>query len=122
MSDLMPKGRLMKIDGTERNFLFSFRAIEEIQEKKKDTLDKIMADYMELILSSDVAAIMKETSFLLDAILIREGDETIEEGHFLNWFAIGNIYQIAAQVLAEYGINMPESDEDDPNAESGAME
>lgn len=115
MNSLEPKGTKMNIDGTEREFLFTFRAINAIQEKTGGTI----TEFIEGLLNEDnlrnPISLMKNIGLALDATV----RDDLEEGHFLNYLATSNIYQIAGKLLAEYGYDMPDQDEDDdPNPES----
>ena len=114
MNSLEPKGTKMNIDGTEREFLFTFRAINAIQEKTGGTITEFIEGLIKEENLRDPISFMKNIGLVLDATV----RDDLEEGHFLNYLATSNIYQITGILLAEYGYDMPDQDEDDdPNPE-----
>lgn len=124
MSDLRPRGIPFEINGVERRLLFTLNAIDRIQEKYKKTLSEVLDMMLEGNLSDHV---------LRDVLLILLEDEREREkykdpdSHIeqltekeLGWFlSMDNQYDIMKLVFRAYGISIPETDENDPNQQSG---
>lgn len=122
MSDLTPKASLLTVDGVERKILFTFSVIDELQERFEKPMDDIIKDYVTL--SSDekqISELMKTTSKVLEVISNDTGlgNDPVKEGHFDSFITTKNVYEIAYILLKEYGLDLPDEDEeDDPNQES----
>lgn len=119
MSDLTPKGTMITVDGVERKILFTFSAIDELQDLFGKSIDEIISEYLENASSEkNLSSLMKMTSTMLD-VFARKSDESIRHGHFDVYVTSKNVYEIVSLILSEYGLDLPDPEEDQGNLESG---
>lgn len=119
MSDLTPKGTMITVDGVERKILFTFSVVDELQDLFGKSIDEIISEYLENASSEkNLSSLMKMTSTMLD-VFARESDESIGHGHFDGYVTSKNVYEIVSLILSEYGLDLPDPEEDQGNLESG---
>lgn len=124
MSDLKPTGTLINVDGVERRVLFTISAIYKLQDKEKKPISEIINECLNS--SDDVAETMNWTIGVLEVLSNDEAERTgdkeklVKPGHFKSFITAKNVYAILALLLVEYGIDLPEPEDDDnPNAKGG---
>lgn len=119
MSDLTPKGTMITVDGVERKILFTFSVVDELQDLFGKSIDEIIGEYLENASSEkNISSLMKMTSTMLD-VFARENDDSIMRGHFDRYVTSKNVYQIVSLIISEYGLDLPDPEEDEGNRESG---
>lgn len=126
MSDLKPRGVPIVLEGVgERNLLFDFNAIDELQEKYSKNLLEILND-MTQSGTKDVSLFRSVVTILLNAeqerLLLLHGEEipVVTERAVGGMLGLDNYTEVLRAVLKAYGISMPEPEEDEnPNAKSG---
>ena len=113
MSDLRPKGISVNIGGVERRFLFTFAAIDEIQ----DHFDKPLVEVLEML--KDDRTLYKAAGFIVCTLI---NDEIIRNGgkgrgpelmEVMRMLDLSMTARVVRTILKAYGISMPEPDEDD---------
>lgn len=124
MSDLRPRGKVLTVNGEDRQLLFTLSAMDAIQSKWDKTvpevLDMIVNEYpvghtlrdVLIILTQDEAdrAKAKDSSSKLEALDEKQ----------LGWFlCVDNYVEVMTAIFSAYGISMPKPDEADPNTKSG---
>lgn len=124
MSDLKPTGTLINVDGVERRVLFTISAVYKLQEKMEKPISEIVNECLRK--SDDVAEIMKWTMDILEVLSNDEAERTcekekeVESGHFEKFITAKNVYPVLSLILVEYGIDLPEPEDDDsPNGKGG---
>lgn len=116
MSDLQPRGIPFHVAGKERHLLFTFSAIEKLQDKYDAPLTSIVQTVGDPIKSySAIVAIME--TLINDEIERTGSDEPPVTAQMLSWeFDETMKKELQKTILAAYGISSPEPEEDDaPN-------
>ncbi len=124
MSDLRPVGVPITLDGTERHFLFTLNAIDEVQSHyDTDVLNALDNLFDE---KKKMEALRFFTSTLLNDEYQREKwkkpDTELKEvsvqqaGWIIN---VDNIADVTAAILEAYRISLPDQEDEDPNQTSG---
>ncbi len=113
MSDLQPRGISIMIGGVERHILFTFSAIDIIQ----DHFDLPLVEVIQLL--KDDRQVYKVAGFILSTLIQDEimrnggngrGPELMEVMRMLD---ISMTNRVLRAILKAYGISMPEPDEDE---------
>ena len=113
MSALQPRGIPVNIGGVERRFLFTFAAIDEIQ----DHFDKPLVEVLEML--KDDRTLYKAAGFIVCTLI---NDEIIRNGgkgrgpelmEVMRMLDLSMTARAVRTILKAYGISMPDPDEDD---------
>lgn len=113
MSDLQPRGIMIKIGGVERHLLFTFAAIDIIQ----DHFDKPLVEVIEML--RDDRQIYKAAGFIITTLI---NDEIARSGgkgrgeelmNIMRMLDLSMTERVVKTILRAYGISLPEPDEDD---------
>lgn len=113
MSALQPRGIPVNIGGVERRFLFTFAAIDEIQ----DHFDKPLVEVLEML--KDDRTLYKAAGFIVCTLI---NDEIIRNGgkgrgpelmEVMRTLDLSMTARVVRTILKAYGISMPDPDEDD---------
>lgn len=112
MSDLQPRGISIMIGGVERHLLFTFAAVDIIQ----DHFDKPLVEVIEML--KDERTMYKAAGFIVSTLINDEiartgqgrGPELMEVMRMLD---LSMTARVVRTILKAYGISMPEPDEDD---------
>ena len=113
MSALQPRGIPVNIGGVERRFLFTFAAIDEIQ----DHFDKPLVEVLEML--KDDRTLYKAAGFIVCTLL---NDEIIRNGgkgrgpalmEVMRMLDLSRTARVGRTILKAYGISMPDPNEDD---------
>ena len=115
MSDLRPVGIPIDIGGEERHFLFTLNAIDEIQCRFDEPLEKVI----DKLTNKKMAAKALRgvvTVLINDDIRRKKHDKLTNEEEFteeeVGWLLHeGNILDVTMIVLLAYGKSLPEPDE-----------
>ena len=122
MSDLRPKGTVVKAGGEELKLLFTIGSIEEIQEATGMGL----FDAMQKIASAIDGNTSKETLTCYKSVLQALTGKDEEFFRAIEW---SDYRRLARQIVNAFGISLPDPDDeededdedsDDPKEESGA--
>lgn len=127
MSDLQPKGVKVNFDGVEREFLFTFSAIDELESRFDKPITEILKEATNFAKRDVIRAIV---TALVNADVTRHNYshsdewETVDDdyvGSFLyEDIKGGNVPGIFRAIMEAYGLSAPKPDEDeDPNRKSG---
>ncbi len=126
MNDLRPVGTPINIDGVEREILFTLPAIHEIQKKFGESIDIILDNAMGN--SMNTCEVMEWERDMLTILFNDESkrkkniDLEVTEESLEEVLTAKLAYKILFLILASYGYDFPEPDDDedgDPNMESG---
>ena len=113
MSDLQPRGISILIGGVERHLLFTFSAIDLIQ----DHFDKPLVEVIQLL--KEERQMYKVAGFIIATLIQDEisrnggrgrGPELMEVMQMLD---LSMTKRVLTAILKAYGISMPEPEEDD---------
>lgn len=123
MSDLNPTGVPIEIEGEERRLLFTFNAIDAIQERLEKPLSEAIGKLTDKTEAHHtLIAILGE---LLEDETQREKARSGKDlksytEKELGWIVnINNQYEFIIAIMEAYGVSLPKADEGDlPNSES----
>lgn len=119
MSNLIPVGTSINIDGENRCILFTLSAIHEIQEEFGKPLESVINEVMEpernIIDTMNWVKAMLTIMFNDEARRNQKPETKVENVHFNDILTTKNTWEIVMIILREYGVDIPEPDEDDPN-------
>ena len=113
MSDLQPRGIPVTIAGVERHFLFTFAAIDEIQ----DHFDKPLPEIIGLL--SDERMVYKVSGYIVttlinDEIVRNDGKgKGAELMQIMRSLDLSMLKYVVTSILKAYGVSVPEPDEED---------
>ena len=123
MSDLNPKGIPVMIGGVERHFLFTLNAIDDIQDHFEKPLSEVVQQFTEKEQAYKtmryVAMVLINDEAERERAAGREGYEILTEQEVGWLITLKNEGEVALAILKAYGYSLPESEDENPNRESG---
>jgi len=126
MSNLKPIGEEVILDGQSRHLLFTFNAINEIQEHLEETMEEAMDALLDPKMAKDhlhyIFYVLLNDEYEREAY---RGNTDLKKYTFkeIGWFLSWNNYtEVLIAVLKAYGLSLPEADEfENPNARSATQ-
>lgn len=124
MGTMKPRGVPVNFDGQERMFLFTLNTIDEIQEETGKTMQEIMEELTEdrgkrETLKYVVMTLLNEEAERAKRKGLEEIPTSVTLQDVGDMVGMDNLIDVTAAILVAYGYSFPETEEDDPNQESG---